>query len=92
MEKLGLGDARQILAMLKGEEIASSKLSPRLTALLRQEGLLMLKNNGSRCKYRIAEVMREGVPYLAIAGVWLEMFFRRMDFCLFLYADESRYG
>lgn len=60
MEKLGLGDARQILAMLKGEEIASSKLSPRLTALLRQEGLLMLKNNGSRCKYRIAEAMREG--------------------------------
>ena len=60
MEKLGLGDARQILAMLKGEEIASSKLSPRLTALLRQEGLLMLKNNGSRCKYRIAEGMREG--------------------------------
>lgn len=49
MEKLGLGDARQILAMLKGEEIASSKLSPRLTVLLRQEGLLMLKNNGSRC-------------------------------------------
>lgn len=38
MEKLGLGDARQILAMLNGEEIASSKLSPRLTALLRQEG------------------------------------------------------
>ncbi len=59
MEKLGLGDARQILAMLKGEEIASSKLSPRLTALLRQEGLLLLKNNGSRCKYRIAEAMRE---------------------------------
>lgn len=49
MEKLGLGDARQILSMLKGEEIASSKLSARLTALLRQEGLLMLKNNGSRC-------------------------------------------
>lgn len=60
MEKLGLGDARQILAMLNGEEIASSKLSPRFTALLRQEGLLMLKNNGSRCKYRIAEAMREG--------------------------------
>ena len=59
MEKLGLGDARQILAMLNGEEIASSKLSPRLTALLRQEGLLLLKNNGSRCKYRIAEAMRE---------------------------------
>ena len=60
MAKLGLGDARQILAMLKGEEIASSKLSPRLTALLRQEGLLMLKSNGSRCKYRIVEAMREG--------------------------------
>lgn len=60
MEKLGLGDARQILAMLKGEEIASSKLSPRMTALLRQEGLLMLKSNGSRCKYRIVEAMREG--------------------------------
>lgn len=59
MEKLGLGDARQILAMLKGEEIASSKLSPRMTALLRQEGLLMLKSNGSRCKYRIVEAMRE---------------------------------
>ena len=60
MEKLGLGDARQILAMLKGEEIASSKLSLRMTALLRQEGLLMLKSNGSRCKYRIVEAMREG--------------------------------
>lgn len=59
MEKLGLGDARQILAMLKGEEIASSKLSLRMTALLRQEGLLMLKSNGSRCKYRIVEAMRE---------------------------------
>ena len=44
MEKLGLGDARQILAMLNGEEIASSKLSTRLTALLRQEELLMLKS------------------------------------------------
>lgn len=64
MEKLGLGDARQILAMLKGEEIASSKLSTRLTALLRQEGLLMLKSNGSRCKYRIAEAMREGCRIL----------------------------
>lgn len=66
MEKLGLGDARQILAMLKGEEIASSKLSPRLTALLRQEGLLMLKNNGSRCKYRIAEAMRESCRTLLV--------------------------
>lgn len=88
MEKLGLGDARQILAMLKGEEIASSKLSPRLTVLLRQEGLLMLKNNGSRCKYRIAEAMRE-LPYLIGSGFWFEMFFRRMDFRFFLYADEG---
>lgn len=54
-----MGDARQILAMLKGEEIASSKLSLRMTALLRQEGLLMLKSYGSRCKYRIVEAMRE---------------------------------
>ena len=30
-----------------------------MTALLRQEGLLMLKSNGSRCKYRIVEAMRE---------------------------------
>lgn len=72
MEKLGLGDARQILAMLKGEEIASSKLSPRLTALLRQEGLLMLKNNGSRCKYRIAEAMRESCRTLLVQDFGLK--------------------
>lgn len=90
MEKLGLGDARRILAMLKGEEIASSKLSPRLTALLRQEGLLMLKNNGSRCKYRIAEAVHERVAVPCYRKeFWLEMFFRRMDFRLFLYADEG---
>ncbi len=59
MEKLGLGDARQILAMLNGEEVASSKLSPRMAELLRQEGLLLMKSNGSRCKYRMAEAMRE---------------------------------
>jgi hypothetical protein len=72
MEKLGLGDARQILALLKGEEIASSKLSPRLTALLRQEGLLMLKNNGSRCKYRIAEAMRESCRTLLVQDFGLK--------------------
>lgn len=72
MEKLGLGDARQILAMLKGEEIASSKLSPRLTALLRQEGLLMLKNNGSRGKYRIAEAMRESCRTLLVQDFGLK--------------------
>ena len=59
MEKLGLGDARQILAMLNGEEVASSKLSPRMAESLRQEGLLLMKSNGSRCKYRMAEAMRE---------------------------------
>ncbi len=53
MEKLGLRDAKQILAMLNGEEIASSKLSSHIVALLRQEGLLLSKSNGSRCKYRI---------------------------------------
>lgn len=59
MEKLGLGDARQILALLNGEEVASSKLSPRMAGLLRQEGLLLTKSNGSRCKYRMADAMRE---------------------------------
>ena len=59
MEKLGLGDARQILAMLNGEEVASSKLSPRMAGMLREEGLLLMKSNGSRCKYRMAEAMRE---------------------------------
>ena len=59
MEKLGLGDARQILAMLNGEEVASSKLSPRMAEMLREEGLLLMKSNGSRCKYRMAEAMRE---------------------------------
>ncbi len=32
MEKLGLGDARQILAMLQGEEVASSRLSPHMAS------------------------------------------------------------
>jgi len=59
MEKLGLGDARQILAMLNGEEVASSKLSPRMSEWLRQEGLLLMRSNGSRCKYRIADARRE---------------------------------
>ena len=59
MEKLGLGDARQILAMLNGEEVASSKLSPRMADMLRQEGLLLMKSNGSRCKYRMADARRE---------------------------------
>ena len=59
MEKLGLGDARQILAMLNGEEVASSKLSSRMAEWLRQEELLLMKSNGSRCKYRMAEAMRE---------------------------------
>lgn len=59
MEKLGLGDARQILAMLNGEEVASSKLSIRMAELLRQEGLLLMRSNGSRCKYRIADARRD---------------------------------
>jgi len=59
MEKLGLGDARQILAMLNGDEVASSKLSPRMAEWLRQEGLLLIRSNGSRCKYRIADARRE---------------------------------
>ncbi len=59
MEKLGLRDARQILAMLQGEEVASSKLSARMANTLREEGLLLSQNNGSRCKYSIAEPMRE---------------------------------
>ena len=59
MEKLGLGDARQIQAMLNGEEVASSKLPSRMAGMLREEGLLLTKNNGSRCKYRMAESMRE---------------------------------
>ncbi len=54
-----MGDARQILAMLNGEEVASSKLSPRMAGMLREEGLLLMKSNGSRCKYRMAEAMRE---------------------------------
>ena len=58
MEKLGLGDARQILAMLQGEEIASSRLSPRMANTLREEGLLLSRSNGSRCKYSMAEPMR----------------------------------
>ncbi len=58
MEKLGLGDARQILAMLQGEEVASSKLSPRMANVLREEGLLLSRSNGSRCKYSMAEPMR----------------------------------
>ncbi len=91
MEKLGLGDARQILAMLKGEEIASSKLSPGLAALLRQEGLLMLKNNGSRSEISHSRGHARELPYLIGSGFWLEMFFRRMDFRFFLYADEGRY-
>ena len=58
MEKLGMGDARQILAMLQGEEIASSRLSPRMANTLREEGLLLSRSNGSRCKYSMAEPMR----------------------------------
>ena len=50
MEKLRLGDARKILEMEKEEEIASSKLSPRMTALLMQDGLAMLKSSGRRCE------------------------------------------
>lgn len=59
MEKLGLGDARQILAMLNGEEVASSKLSPHMAEWLRQESLLLMRSNGSRCKYHIADARRE---------------------------------
>lgn len=59
MGKLGLGDARQILAMLNGDEVASSKLSHRITGLLQEEGLLFAKTNGSRCKYRIDASLRE---------------------------------
>ena len=60
MGKLGLGDARQILAMLNGDEVASSKLSHRMATLLQEEGLLLSKTTGSRCKYRIDGPLREG--------------------------------
>ena len=60
MGKLGLGDARQILSMLNGDEVASSKLSHRMATLLQQEGFLFSKTNGSRCKYRIDGALREG--------------------------------
>ena len=60
MGKLGLGDARQILAMLNGDEVASSRLSHRMATLLQKEGLLFSKTNGSRCKYRIDGPLREG--------------------------------
>ena len=60
MGKLGLGDARQILAMLNGDEVASSKLSHRMATLLQEEGFLFSKTNGSRCKYRIDGALREG--------------------------------
>lgn len=59
MGKLGLGDARQMLAMLNGDEVASSKLSHRIVHLLQQEGLLFAKTYGSRCKYRIDATLRE---------------------------------
>lgn len=59
MGKLGLGDARQILSMLNGGEVASSKLSHRMVALLQEEGLLFSKTNGSRCKYRIDGALQE---------------------------------
>lgn len=58
-EKLGLGDARQIVAMLNGEEIASSRLSRRMADVLRQEGLLLARVNGSRSRYFINSAMRE---------------------------------
>ena len=60
MGKLGLGDARQILAMLNGDEVASSKLSHRMATLLQEEGFLFSKTNGSRCKYRIDGALRKG--------------------------------
>ena len=60
MGKLGLGDARQILTMLNGDEVASSKLSHRMANLLQEEGFLFSKTNGSRCKYRIDGALREG--------------------------------
>ena len=59
MRRLGIGDARLLWAMLNGQEVASSKLSTYMTRLLKQEGILLMKSNGSHCKYRIAEVMRE---------------------------------
>lgn len=59
MEKLGLGDARQIAAMLKGDEVAASKLSPRMADMLRQDGLLTVKVNGSRRKYLVNSMNRE---------------------------------
>ena len=59
MGKLGLGDARQILSMLNGGEVASSKLSHRMATLLQEEGLLFSKTNGSRCKYRIDGALQE---------------------------------
>lgn len=59
MDKLNLGDARQILAMLDGQEVASSRLSRSMAGLLQQEGLLHSRVNGSRCKYRIDAVWRD---------------------------------
>lgn len=58
-ERLGLGDARQILAMLNGCEIASSKLSRAMADVLRQEGLVLARVNGSHCKYFVSGAMRE---------------------------------
>ena len=54
MEKLGLKDARQILAMLGSETVASSSLSRHIVNVLQEEGILIAVPNGSRCKYRIA--------------------------------------
>lgn len=59
MDKLGLGDARQILAMLEGHEVASSRLSHHMASLLQQEGLVVSRVNGIRCKYRIDAAVRE---------------------------------
>ena len=58
-ERLGLGDARQIVAMLNGCEIASSKLSRAMADVLRQEGLVLARVNGSRCKYFVSGTVRE---------------------------------
>lgn len=59
MKKIRKSDARQILAMLRGETIPSSRLSKEMATLLEQEGLLLSRNCGSRCVYRMDAFMQK---------------------------------
>ena len=43
---------------------------------------MFAKRHSLQFRYDYALEHARGLPYLAIAGVWLEMFFRRMDFRL----------